>query len=238
MRRQTLLKMAVTAAIGLVVVSASWAQAPADNKDQDLRNKPITLELTNAPTRAAIDALFKFVPFNHAINQQVDGIVSVSLNDVPFEQALRTICRVNDPALTWRRDEGNVYVIDVKKQAADLTAAGTGALTGAETAATEEVQPEKRVTKIQLNYATAADIGQIFGATAITSRANQFTMSNNNSGGFGGSSGSSWGNSGSSGFGNSGGSSWGSSGSSGWGNSGGSSWGSSGSSSGSRWGGF
>jgi hypothetical protein len=73
----------------LAAMTAGVAVAPVlAQGDNDPRNTRVTLELTNTPVRAAIQALFRFVPFNYTIGTNVDGMISVSLNDVPFEVAL------------------------------------------------------------------------------------------------------------------------------------------------------
>lgn len=190
-----------TAAPARGQVTADTPAKPA----QEQRSVPVTLDLTNSPVRASIEALFKFAPsLNLAFGSQVDGMVSVSLKDVPFEQALRTICRINDPVLTFRRDEGGTYLIEVKK-----TAETTAAATPVETPVEPEVQAERRVQKVALNFVSASDIGQIFGAQSIMTRANQFTMGGSGGGygggGFGGGYGGGYGGGGyGGGFGNSG----------------------------------
>ncbi|MCC6484105.1 MAG: hypothetical protein IT209_04585 [Armatimonadetes bacterium] len=184
MLRRITLGVCIAVAISMVATSAPVsAQGSADAAAGELRNKPITLELVNAPIRAAVQALFKFVPFNNTVASDVDGSVTVSLRDVPFEQALRAILRANSPQLTFRRSDNNLYEIQVKPTPDQSQLAQTPTT---EEPAQETVEPEKRVQKISLNFATAADIGQLFGATAVISRANQFTLGGGGMGGYGG----------------------------------------------------
>jgi hypothetical protein len=243
MFKKTLLVL--VAAVCAVTVTSNgtlMAQTEATGaaNPNEMRNTPITLDLTNAPVRVAIEAVFKYVPFNHTIASDVDGIVSVSLKDVPFEQALRSILRINSPALTFRRAEGNLYEVIVKPTAIET------ATTAAPETPEVAVEAPRRVQKIVLNFTSAMDIGSLFGATVHQSIANQASMGGNGgqsgygggSGGFGGNSG---GYGGSGGFGGSSGGYGGSSG--GFGRSGssggyGGSSGGFGSSGGSRFGGF
>jgi hypothetical protein len=152
MKRFLVSILAMTLAAG-VAIGPVLAQG-----DEDPRNTKVTLELTNTPVRAAIQALFRFVPFNYTIGTNVDGIISVSLKDVPFEVALRSITRINEPKLVFRRAEGNVYEIDVKPEV-DPT------LTAQQQPTVEEetpVQARKTPQKIQLNFGRVDLIGQLF----------------------------------------------------------------------------
>ncbi len=152
MKRFLVSILAMTLAAG-VAVEPVLAQG-----DEDPRNTKVTLELTNTPVRAAIQALFRFVPFNYTIGTNVDGMISVSLKDVPFEVALRSITRINEPKLVFRRAEGNVYEIDVKPDV-DPT------LTAQQQPTVEEeapVQARKTPQKIQLNFGRVDLIGQLF----------------------------------------------------------------------------
>lgn len=144
----------------LAALTAGAAVAPVlAQGDNDPRNTRVTLELTNTPVRAAIQALFRFVPFNYTIGTNVDGMISVSLKDVPFEVALRSITRINEPKLVFRRAEGNVYEIDVKPEVDPTLAAQQ------QPPAVEEetpVEARKIPQKIQLNFGRVDLIGQLF----------------------------------------------------------------------------
>jgi len=169
-------------------VTPGWSQA--SNTDlQVLRNTPVTLDLNNVPVSAAIKGLFNFVAptFNYSIAPGVEGVVSLSLNNVPFEQALRSICRVANPPLQFRRTEANIYEISVKKTVDPTAGVSSPGMTGmveTTTTTTAEAAPARPIRKIPLQYATAADVGQIFGATSIMGRASQ--ISGGGLGGYGG----------------------------------------------------
>ncbi len=182
MLKRRILGLGLAAMIAaLLAVAPALGQTAAS--DQDLRNTKVTLELTNTPIRAAIQALFRFVPFNYTIGTTVDGMISVSLTDVPFEQALRAITRINEPKLTYRRAEGNLYEIDVKKEA-DLTAMTTAAMTTT-TEETTTTEPRLVPQKIQLNFGRVDLISQLFSGKVTIVR-DEEDQSGYGGGGYGG----------------------------------------------------
>lgn len=193
--KKTILAISVGAAIALSAVPSMAQTTGSDPRTRSIKE----MKLVDAPVRAALQMLFQYVPeLNVAIAPDVEGFVTVSLSNVPFETALRTIARINQPQLTFRRED-NVYSISVRP----APTMDMGQMGMQEIIEEPEVLPERRVQKISLNFANASDIGQIFGASAPISRANAFTMGGNYGGGFGN---SGFGNSGfgNSGFGNSG----------------------------------
>lgn len=194
--KKTVLAITVGAAIALSAVPSMAQTTGSDPRTRTIKE----MKLVDAPVRAALQMLFQYVPeLNVAIAPDVEGFVTVSLSNVPFETALRTIARINQPPLTFRRED-NVYSISVRPAPTmDQTQMGMQ-----EVIEEPEVLPERRVQKISLNFASASDIGQIFGASAPISRANSFTMGGG--GGYGNTGfGGGFGNSGfGGGFGNSG----------------------------------
>ena len=192
--------LTVIFALAVAVLALSGpVSGQTDANAQDSRNSPVSLELTNTPVRAAIDALFKFVPFNHAIGSDVEGVIpSLSLDKVPFEQALRTVCRINVPVLTFTRSEGNLYEIKVKP--APTTDGGMGVTGGVgavpETpggegvvgTTTDEERPVE-LRKITLNYARPGIISQLFGdVTVVQDNDDMYGGGGGYGGGYGGSS--------------------------------------------------
>ncbi len=123
------------------------------------------------------------MPFNYTIGTTVDGMISVSLTDVPFEQALRAITRINEPKLTYRRAEGNLYEIDVKKEA-DPTAMATAAATTT-TEETTTTEPRLVPQKIQLNFGRVDLISQLFSGKVTIVR-DEEDESGYGGGGYGG----------------------------------------------------
>lgn len=105
---------AMTIAAALVFVSTSGL-APAQ-ASQDPRNTVIeSINLDQADVRDALKVLFKDVKAQYTVAPDVQGVVTVSLNRVPFETALRNI--LNQVDSTWAVDAG-IYTI-IKKPVAE-----------------------------------------------------------------------------------------------------------------------
>jgi hypothetical protein len=105
---------ALSIALGLVFVSTAGL-SPAQ-ASQDPRNTTIeSINLDQADVRDALKVLFKDVRAQYTVAPDVQGVVTVSLDHVPFETALRNI--LNQVDATWAVDAG-IYTI-VKKQAVE-----------------------------------------------------------------------------------------------------------------------
>lgn len=112
MKKHMAFALSVVAA--LVFVSSAGL-APAQTT-QDPRNTIIqSINLDQADVRDALKVLFKDVKAQYTVAPDVQGVVTVSLDHVPFETALRNI--LNQVDATWAVDAG-IYSI-VKKQAAE-----------------------------------------------------------------------------------------------------------------------
>ncbi len=104
-----LFQLTLTAVIGLLMVSAPIsARAQIDPKDRIIPS----LEFNDADVRDALRVLFKTVNVAYVINSDVQGTVTCSLTNVPFETALRNI--LSQVNATYRV-EGGVYTILVKQ---------------------------------------------------------------------------------------------------------------------------
>ena len=91
----------VMALTGLMAVTArTWAQGDEEH---------ITLKLRDTPIDDALRMLFQDTPYSYTLAPGITGTVTVTLNDVTFSQALRAILDIHN--LTYRKEEGNVYVI-------------------------------------------------------------------------------------------------------------------------------
>lgn len=106
-----LFQWTLTAVVGLMMVSAPIsAHAQIDPKDRIIPS----LEFNDADVRDALRVLFKTVNVPYVINSDVQGTVTCSLTNVPFETALRNI--LSQVNATYRV-EGGVYTILVKQDA-------------------------------------------------------------------------------------------------------------------------
>ena len=98
---------------GMTVVTARpvSAQAAADTN----ADKPISINMQNTPIQAVLKALFNSVGANYSIDADVSGNVNITMNNVGFLAALRSILHATNPPLTYDYTDG-VYHIRVKKQ--------------------------------------------------------------------------------------------------------------------------
>jgi len=159
-------------ALAVAVAAPAYAQA-----DESVSNKKVTLNFENADIRYALKMLFNMVGVNYLLDENVQGSVTASLNDVTFRVALENILRTTQSQvpLTYRVQD-NVYTVSLKQE--EITP-DTGTTT------TEEQTPEKRsrTVKITVNYADAVDLSYNLGGGAIIS--NQ-RMGGGGYGGYGG----------------------------------------------------
>ncbi len=162
------------------------------------------IELDNADVRDALKIIFKQVGANYSIAPEVQGTVTVSLKDVPFETVLRNV--LNQVNATYRV-EGGIYVIILKQ--ADLGVGETG-----ETMlpTTEAAKP---IVRIRLRSADPALIIALLSLNSDVIDQPEQSTTNISGGGYGNNGGGNWG-----GGNNNGGSSWG-----GGNNNGGGNWG-------------
>lgn len=100
----------LTLLISTAILSGLFAMAPVKaSAQEDIGSRIIpSLELESADVREALKALFRSVNVSYSISPDVQGLVTVSLRDVPFDTALRNILGQVDA--TWRV-EGGVYQI-------------------------------------------------------------------------------------------------------------------------------
>ncbi len=138
----------------------------------------ITLNLESASIADALKLLFRSVGYNYTLDESVvGGYVTVSLKDVTFETALRTILRSANPPLTYRVD-GGVYIITPKVETYEATTT--------ETLVEEQPQPQVRTEKIMLQHLDSLAIAQLLGGTAIALNQTGWTYSGGGYGGYGG----------------------------------------------------
>lgn len=194
---------------GMLLAAPMKAIAQADPGDQVIPS----LELDQADVRDALKMLFRVVNLNYTIASEVQGQVTVSLRNIPFETALRNI--LNQVDATYRR-EGGVY--NIIKREAEVVPTTTDA--GGTFQATEQ----RPIRRIRVSHADPELIRLLLAGEAIATNSSpeSSTLIGSGSGGSGGSGNSGGSGGGGSGFGGSGGGSGGSSGFGGGGRGGGS----------------
>jgi hypothetical protein len=105
-KRQAALFLA--ALVGGVLFAASLS-TPARAQGTGTQHN-VSINLQNGDIRSALDALFKGSGLNYTIDPTVAGTITISLRDVPFDVALRSILRAANPPLTYSVSD-NVYQI-------------------------------------------------------------------------------------------------------------------------------
>jgi len=154
-------KPMIAGMVGLVLFVAAGSAF-----GQSIKDKKFSLDFTDTPISTALESLFRGTGVNYAIGAGVQGVVkSVHLSDVTLEQALRALLKSVNPPLSFRIDNGT-YIIEVKQT--ETTTTPTVSPTP-EPPAEPEVA-DRKVEKIALNFADAADIAAIFGGGYIQSR--------------------------------------------------------------------
>jgi len=152
--------------------------SPAYSQQEGGQTPRITLNLESASVVDALKLLFRSVGYNYTLDESVvGGYVTVSLKDVTFETALRTILRSANPPLTYRVD-GGVYIITPRVETYETTTT--------ETLVEDQPQPQVRTEKIMLQHLDSLAIAQLLGGNAIALNQTGWTYSGGGYGGFGG----------------------------------------------------
>ncbi len=185
----------LTMAGGLLNAGPASAQtagtAPAKN---------VSLNFQNAPIQTVLHTLFTSEGINNSIDQDVQGSVSISVNDVPFDVALRTLLRSANPPLTFDRDNG-IYHIKVQRYeaAAAVTPTTTpGTTAGGSDTTSGDTTAQGRYYRIAINHYDAFYMAEMLYQAGVKKAAPVRVPSdplsgssgqNGQSGGYGGQSG-------------------------------------------------
>ena len=127
--------LALLALMTLLVAAPLPASAQNDPRDRMVQS----LELDQADIRDALKLLFRMVGANYSVASDVQGTVTISLQNVPFETALRAV--LNQVDATWRV-EGGIYNI-IKKPEVATTVPGLDPTLGAGTAPQQNSVPRR-----------------------------------------------------------------------------------------------
>lgn len=93
---------------GMVVCKVQFLEPEGIMGTPDFSGEPITLRLHDANLQDVLSTFSKIVPVEIVVDPTVRGIVTVDLRDVPWDQALDAILRIN--GLGWTRDNGSIRV--------------------------------------------------------------------------------------------------------------------------------
>lgn len=166
-----LLSAAGTAGLSTAVYAQDGGGAPAaPPAPAQTQQKPVTLDLRDAPVRAALEQLFSKIKADYVIDPAVSGYVTLRITDKPFEDALRLLLRAGTMPLTYTRDNG-VYIVKPRRVAsaaeAALGPAGPPSDPTFVDSGTVDLSGGRRMESIQLVYIDPYDLKDILGITII-----------------------------------------------------------------------
>ncbi|BDI31253.1 hypothetical protein CCAX7_33040 [Capsulimonas corticalis] len=186
-----------TAAVAVVLMStcvsavtqhAAFAQDPAAATNAD---KKISLNFQNAPVQTVLKTLFNSVGANNSIDPDVQGPVNVTMNNVTFDVALRSLLRAANPPLTYDLTD-NVYHVRVKRRDTPATTYTNGGRQTATTTTTSSTtsDADKRLYKLPVDHMDVAFliyfIGDQKGISVVPAYGSETQNSSNGSSGGGG----------------------------------------------------
>jgi hypothetical protein len=90
------------------VCKVQFLEPEGPNAKPDFVGDPITLKLKDADLQDVLRTFSKITPFSVEIDPSIDRVVTVDLHDVPWDQALDLILRVN--GLAWTREGDTLKV--------------------------------------------------------------------------------------------------------------------------------
>jgi type II secretory pathway component GspD/PulD (secretin) len=106
MNKAIVLASVVALGVSTVVISSpTVAYAQEDKK--------VNLDLREAPIRDALKQLFDSVNVNYTLSNEVQGFVTLKVDDISFDQALRLILRNATVPLTYTK-EGKIFIIKAR----------------------------------------------------------------------------------------------------------------------------
>jgi hypothetical protein len=98
------------AVIGPMLISPRAAMAQTEDAKAQ---QPVTLNFESGDINSVLQALFKDIGANYSIDPDVHGTVTISMSNVGFLAALRSVMRANNPPLTFEYVDG-VYHVRLK----------------------------------------------------------------------------------------------------------------------------
>ncbi len=132
--------------------AAGFVTTEVDTQEQQFTGQPITLTLKDADIKDVLRTFSKLTQLNIVLDPSVSGSVTVELRDVPWDQALDLILRIND--LDYILENNVLRVAKTAKLEAEKSAKANLAK------AAEVAQPLKTVIK-PLSYAEASQVASL-----------------------------------------------------------------------------
>ncbi|TDF36643.1 type IV pilus secretin PilQ family protein [Alteromonadaceae bacterium M269] len=137
------------------VYPITQAEAAEQEKVESFTGEPISLDFQDVPVRQVLQIIAQVNGFNLVTTDTVNGNITISLSDVPWDQALNVILKIKG---LDKRFEGNILLI---APAEELLAQETQQLQSK--AQVAELAPLVS-SSIQINYAKAADMATILSS--------------------------------------------------------------------------
>ena len=156
----------------IAILMAAQAAPLFAQQDGDPTQRRVTLKYEQADVRFVLKQLFDSVGVSYTLDPNVQGTVTVSLNDVPFTVALDNILRPLN--LTYRVENG-VYFVTVRQPEETPLAPPV------DTTVPEEGVRLNLPEKVQLNYANPYLVAALLGGSVVG-----YAQYELQSGGFGG----------------------------------------------------
>ena len=142
----------------IAILMAAQAAPLFAQQGGDPTQRRVTLKYEQADVRFVLKQLFESVGVSYTLDPNVQGTVTVSLNDVPFTVALDNILRPLN--LTYRVENG-VYFVTVR-QPEEAPLAPT-----VDTTAPDEGVRLNLPEKVQLSYANPYLIAALLGGSVV-----------------------------------------------------------------------
>lgn len=128
--------------------------------------KPLSLNFQNIPIRSVLEVLAEFTKINIIASDQVQGNITLRLNNIPWDEALDIILKANN---LGKKQVGNVIMI---APTTELAAEEKARLTAKEDL--KALEPMQTVY-MRLNYAKASDVETLIkseNSSLLSSRGN------------------------------------------------------------------
>jgi type II secretory pathway component GspD/PulD (secretin) len=156
--------------LGLAALLSAAILVPLSNvpavaqQDVSAGSQKKSWNFKNASVQGALKALFQSMNYNYIIDQDVQGTVNVSLNDISFDVALRAILRSTNPPLTYVIENG-IYHVKVKKAVEVAPQPGVDAGPGRVGPTSDKTDIQYNRYHLGINWYDVTEIAQLLNST-------------------------------------------------------------------------
>ncbi len=103
--------LAALSLLAAVACPPAGGQTPSSTSSGSAEERRITVDLRDARIDDALRIIFRDTSYSFTLEPGITGRVTLSLQEAPFQTALRAILNSNNPKLTFRKEANDVYVI-------------------------------------------------------------------------------------------------------------------------------